>query len=63
MNRVVRYTQGDATAGFALTGMCYCGDWDATDQVPRRAIETGVVMRFGTLDSTNGGSTQRLSLG
>ena len=62
VNGVLRYTQGAATAGFSLTGMLYRGDWNATDQVPRRAIASGQLSRFGHVDATNGGRTHRYSL-
>jgi hypothetical protein len=62
VNGVVRYTEGAATAGFSLTGMFYRGDWRSTDQVPRRALESGALPRFGHIDPTNGGSTHRYSV-
>ena len=62
VNGVVRYSQGTATHGFALSGMFYRGEWNSTDQVPRRALESGAVPRFGHIDPTNGGSTHRYSL-
>src|SRR4029453_4997480 len=34
VNGVVRYSQGDALNGFAITGMGYRGTWDSTRQVP-----------------------------
>ena len=37
-NGVVRYSRGDALNGFNLTTMGYSGDWNATDQTPRRAV-------------------------
>ncbi|MDB5798200.1 MAG: TonB-dependent receptor [Paucimonas sp.] len=36
--------------------------WTATDQVARRAITSGLVGRFGSLDPTDGGDTARSSL-
>ena len=62
VNGVVRYSQGAATSGFSLTGMFYRGDWNSTDQVPQRAVSSGVVPRFGHVDATDGGSTHRYSL-
>ena len=35
--------------------------WDATDQVPLRAVDAGVIGRFDTLDPTTGGDTSRIS--
>jgi hypothetical protein len=62
VNGVVRYSQGDNRNGVSLTGMGYWADWDSTDQVARRAIECGVISRFGFLDPTDGGKTSRQSL-
>ena len=61
-NGVLRYSVGDARNGFALTAMGYQNQWDATDQVARRAVANGEVPRFGNLDSTLGGETHRYSL-
>jgi outer membrane receptor protein involved in Fe transport len=61
VNGLLRYSQGDALNGFSVTGMGYRGTWDATDQVPARAIADGRLDRFGTLDTTNGGDTYRYS--
>jgi hypothetical protein len=61
-NGVLRYSVGDARNGFAATFMGYQGDWNATDQVARRAVDEGLIGRFGNLDPTLGGNTQRYSL-
>jgi outer membrane cobalamin receptor len=61
VNGLVRYSRGDALNGFSVTGMGYRGTWDATDQVPARAIADGRLDRFGTLDSSNGGDSYRYS--
>jgi TonB-dependent receptor-like protein/carboxypeptidase family protein len=61
VNGVVRYSQGDALNGFAITGMGYRGTWDSTDQVPGRAIADGRLDRFGTIDATDGGDSYRYS--
>src|SRR5450432_3352940 len=50
INGVLRYSQGDAVNGFSLTAMGYHGDWNSTDQVPDRAIASGLVSRFGAID-------------
>ena len=41
--------------------MGYRATWDATDQVPLRAVEQGLVDRFGALDPTDGGDSYRYS--
>ncbi|WP_042577865.1 TonB-dependent receptor domain-containing protein [Variovorax paradoxus] len=62
VSAVVRYSQGSPTRGFSLTGMAYKSRWTSTDQVPQRLIDTGQLTRFGSLNPTDGGSTQRVSL-
>ncbi len=61
INGVVRFSRGDALNGFAVTGMGYRGTWDSTDQVPRRAVDEGLIDRFGFIDRTNGGDSYRYS--
>ena len=52
---------GDAVNGLSVTGMGYRGTWNSTDQVPQRAIDDGLIGRFGALDPTDGGDTYRYS--
>lgn len=59
---VVRYTRGDRANHVALTGMSYRATWNATDQVPARAVSAGALNRLGTVDATDGGATYRHSL-
>jgi hypothetical protein len=62
-NFVLRYSQGDQTNGYSLTGMYYHQLWTNTTDIPVRAIAEGLVPdRFGTLDPTDGGRAQRVSL-
>ena len=62
VNGVVRYSEGDALNGFSITGMGYGATWDAADQVPLRAIESGALGRFGVIDPTDGGDSHRYTL-
>ncbi len=43
----------------SLSGQVYAADWDATGQIPLRAVEDGQISRVGTLDPTEGGRTNR----
>ncbi len=61
-NGVLTYAKGDATHGFSITGMGHHGKWNSTSQVPQRAIAQGLIGRFGTLDPTDGGESQRYGL-
>ncbi len=58
-NGVLRYTRGDNRNGISLTGMGYWADWDSTDQVPERAVAEGLIPRFGLIDDSDGGTTNR----
>ncbi|MEH2559472.1 hypothetical protein V1286_007001 [Bradyrhizobium algeriense] len=62
MNGVLRYSQGTATDGLTLTAMAYSNGWNSTDQVAQRAIDQGIIGRFGSLDPTDGGTASRFSL-
>jgi hypothetical protein len=62
LNGVLRYSRGDSRNAFSLTGMGYWADWSSTDQVAQRAIESGVISRFGQLDATDGGKSNRQSV-
>ena len=62
LNGVVRYTRGDAVNGLSLTAMGYHGTWNATEASPARAVESGLIPRFGSIDDTDGGRTDRYSL-
>jgi outer membrane receptor protein involved in Fe transport len=42
--------------------MDYPASWDATDQIPQRAVDAGLIGRFGSLDPSDGGQTERYSL-
>ncbi|MBL8488167.1 MAG: TonB-dependent receptor plug domain-containing protein, partial [Rhodocyclaceae bacterium] len=62
LNGVLRWSWGTEENGGAITAMGYKAQWSSTDQVPQRAIDTGIISRFGTVDPTDGGRTSRYSL-
>ena len=59
---VLRYSQGTQDDGFSVTAMAYKNSWNATDQVPLRAVASGQIGRFGSLAPSDGGDTSRASL-
>jgi outer membrane receptor protein involved in Fe transport len=61
-NGVLRWSTGDGGDRQSLTAMGYSARWNATDQIPQRAVDSGAVDRFGAIDPTDGGSTSRYSL-
>ncbi|MBS0320292.1 MAG: TonB-dependent receptor [Proteobacteria bacterium] len=61
-NGVLRYVLPVGASTVSVTGMAYSGRWTSTDQIPLRAVEEGLVGRYGSLNDTDGGSSQRYSL-
>ena len=62
LNGVLRFSQGTNADGYTVSLMGYTGKWNATDQIPQRAVDDGTISRFGAIDPTDGGKTSRYSL-
>jgi len=62
LNGLLRYSQGTKDNGWSLAAMGYTAKWSSTDQVPQRALDQGLIPRYGNLDPTDGGKTHRYSL-
>ncbi len=45
-----------------LTASHFQSKWDASGQIPVRAVEQGLISRFGAIDDTEGGNTSRTNL-
>ncbi|MEQ1545689.1 TonB-dependent receptor [Methyloglobulus sp.] len=61
-NGVLRYSEEHGDHGWSITGMATKSDWYATDQIPLQPVNQGKLDRFGTIDPTDGGDSQRYSL-
>jgi outer membrane receptor protein involved in Fe transport len=61
-NGVLSYTFGTPDHRFSITGMAYKNRWTSTDQIPQRLIDDGTLARFGSLDPSAGGNSQRSSV-
>ena len=61
-NAILRYSEGNGTNGWSTTFMAYGGKWNATNQIPERAVNDGQLSLFGTEDPSDGGFSQRYSL-
>ena len=59
---IAKFTRGDASGGYSLEALASRGSWHSTDQIPRRAVLGGTISRYGAIDPTDGGTSQRLSL-
>ncbi|MES2100379.1 MAG: TonB-dependent receptor [Pseudomonadota bacterium] len=62
VNGVLRYGASDGGTRHAFTAMGYSAGWNATDQIPQRAVDAGLIGRFGAVDPSDGGFTSRYSL-
>ncbi len=62
LNGFLAYSRGNTFKGWSVQAMGSDGDWLATDQIPRRAVEEGVIDRYGLLDPGPRGNTSRYSL-
>src|SRR5207253_2218061 len=62
LSGLARYTVGAPTSQLSLLTLAYHNGWSSSDQIPLRAVNAGLVSRFGALDSTDGGATQRYSV-
>ncbi|MCK6449160.1 MAG: TonB-dependent receptor [Planctomycetes bacterium] len=58
VSSLVRFSEG----GASTTLEAYSGDWNATDQVPERAVQSGLIERFDALDASDGGRARRFAL-
>jgi TonB dependent receptor/Carboxypeptidase regulatory-like domain/TonB-dependent Receptor Plug Domain len=58
-NGIVRYSKGNARNGLSLTFLGFNNHWHSTDQIPQRAVDEGLISRFGFIEETDGGETYR----
>ncbi|MFK8016501.1 MAG: TonB-dependent receptor, partial [Gammaproteobacteria bacterium] len=61
-NGLARYSRSNEDREWNITFMGYDATWDSADQVPQRAVDSGLVPALGTIDDTVGGSSSRYSL-
>ncbi len=40
----------------------FTSKWDASGQIPQRAVDSGLITRFGAIDDTEGGNTSRSNI-
>jgi hypothetical protein len=59
-NGLVRYTgQLSERSSLTLLGSHFNSNWDASGQVPERAVASGLISRYGSIDPSEGGRTDR----
>lgn len=47
---------------FSVSASAFKSKWDASGQIPERAVESGMIDRFGSIDPSEGGNTERYNL-
>ncbi|MBW7930066.1 MAG: TonB-dependent receptor [Gammaproteobacteria bacterium] len=62
INALARFSRATDSGRFSLSFQAYDADWDATDQIPQRAVDAGLIDRFGYFDPSDGGDSHRYSL-
>lgn len=51
--------QINPSSSLSLTQMSYASNWHGSGQVPNRAVDRGLISRFGSIDPDEGGNTAR----
>jgi Outer membrane receptor proteins, mostly Fe transport len=60
LNMVGRYRYAlPGNQELLLTASYFSSKWDASGQIPQRAVDQGLIGRFGAIDDTEGGQTGR----
>ena len=61
-NANFRYVTPLLDGTLSVTTMAYDNSWNGADQVPERAIKSGLIDRLGSIDTQVGGTSSRYSL-
>ena len=56
------YTYLNETNKLTFSISSFSSAWDASGQIPQRAVDSGLITRFGTIDDLEGGQTGRQNL-
>lgn len=63
MNLMARYQHKNEDGNeLNLSASHFQSKWDASGQIPQRAVDNGTIGRFGAIDDTEGGNTSRTNL-
>ncbi|MFI3219657.1 MAG: TonB-dependent receptor plug domain-containing protein [Methylococcales bacterium] len=60
-NGMLRYTLNEDKWGMSVNAKAYTNSWTATNQIPQTSIDNGTLNKYGTMDSTDGGTSNRYS--
>ncbi|WP_345146721.1 TonB-dependent receptor [Flavobacterium ginsengiterrae] len=63
LNLLGKYNQAIGRFGYiSAQASVFNSSWNASGQIPERAVTEGLVSRFGSLDTTEGGNTSRVNI-
>ncbi|HAA22271.1 MAG TPA: TonB-dependent receptor [Cytophagales bacterium] len=63
LNLLLKYTGRVTPADkVSITASHFNSAWDASGQIPQRAVSEGLISRFGAIDDTEGGNTSRTNV-
>ncbi len=62
LNLLLKYSADLGGGRGALTVMAYDNQWNSPDQIPQRAVASGLIDELGSIDTTVGGESSRYSL-
>jgi outer membrane receptor for Fe3+-dicitrate len=63
LNLFGKYTLNfNAADKLSISASTFTSKWNASGQIPQRAVDQGLVTRFGAIDSNEGGETSRSNL-
>jgi outer membrane receptor protein involved in Fe transport len=63
LNLIGKYTSSIAEdQRITFTASAFQSSWNASGQIPERALQRGLITRFGSIDSSEGGLTSRYNL-
>jgi outer membrane receptor protein involved in Fe transport len=61
-NMLLKHSRDIAGGKLRVGIMAYDNDWNSADQIPARAVDSGLIDALGSLDPTAGGNSSRYSL-
>ena len=60
-NGMLRYTLNKDNWGSSVFAKAYTNSWTATNQIPQASVDNGTLGLYGTMDPSDGGTTNRYS--
>lgn len=61
-NGMIRYTLDRHDWGMSINGKAYSNSWTATNQIPQSSVDNGSLGLYGSMDPSDGGTSNRYSL-